>query len=217
MTNSITQNKIESIKVVLLGNSGVGKTCITNRYINDEFNKDSESTNGASYQQKMVTIGNKTVQLDLWDTAGQEKYRSFGKLFYKNAYIIIFVYDITVKETFNAIKEVWYDEVKKNGEKYTIFALVGNKSDLYEKEEVNEKKARAYAKEIGATFMLVSAQNGSNINNLFDMVVNLYLGDDFQPKVQEIITEQKRCESLKLKKNAKTQTHKKKKCSCLIK
>ena len=96
-----------------MGNPGAGKTCITNRYIKNEFNKDSESTDGVNYQQKIIKRGDKTVQLDLWDTAGQEKYRSFGKLFYKNAYIIIFVYDIAVKDIFNAIKEVWYYEIKK--------------------------------------------------------------------------------------------------------
>ena len=213
MTNSITQNKIESIKVVLLGNSGVGKTCITNRYINDEFNKDSESTNGASYQQKMVTIGNKTVQLDLWDTAGQEKYRSIGKHFYKDAYIIILVYDITREKTFNDIKEIWYDDVKKNGEKYTVIALVGNKSDLYEEEKVEESMARAYAKEIDATFMYVSAQNGNNIDNLFEKVVRVYFGEDFQPKVQEMINEKREslAGNMKLKKE---KTKKEKGCGC---
>ena len=214
MTTSTTQNDIEKIKIAILGSCGVGKTCITTRYIKNEYNKDTKTTDGANYQQKIFTRGNKTVQLDLWDTAGQEKYRSIGKHFYKDAYIIILVYDITREKTFSDIKEIWYDDVKKNGEKYTVIALVGNKSDLYEEEEnVKESMARAYAKEIGATFMLVSAQNGSNINNLFNTVVNLYFGDDFQPKVQEMVKEkQVRSGSIKLKNNIKT--HKEKNCNC---
>ena len=213
MTTSTTQNDIEKIKIAILGSCGVGKTCITTRYIKNEYNKDTKSTDGANYQQKIFTRGNKTVQLDLWDTAGQEKYRSIGKHFYKDAYIIILVYDITREKTFNDIKEIWYDDVKKNGEKYTVIALVGNKSDLFEEENVDESMARAYAKEIDATFMLVSAQNGSNINNLFNTVVNLYFGDDFQPKVQEMVKEkQVRSGSIKLEKNVKT--HKEKNCNC---
>ena len=213
MTTSNTQDDTEKIKIAILGSCGVGKTCITTRYIKNEYNKETKSTDGANYQQKIFTRGNKTVQLDLWDTAGQEKYRSIGKHFYKDAYIIILVYDITREKTFNDIKEIWYDDVKKNGEKYTVIALVGNKSDLYEEEKVEESMARAYAKEIDATFMLVSAQNGSNINNLFNTVVNLYFGDDFQPKVQEMVKEkQVRSGSIKLENNIKT--HKEKNCNC---
>ena len=213
MTNPAQQNKIENIKIALLGNSGVGKTCIINRYIKKEFTEGINSTVGANYQQKVITVGNKTVQLDLWDTAGQEKYRSLGKHFYKNAYIIIFVYDITVKQSFQAIKDIWYDDIKKFGEKYSVLALVGNKSDLYEKEEVEESVARAYAKEIDATFMYVSAQNGNNIDNLFEKVVRVYFGEDFQPKVQEMINEKREslAGNMKLKKE---KTKKEKGCGC---
>ena len=90
-----------------------------------------------------------------------------------------------------------------------MLAIVGNKIDLYEKEDVDESMARVYAKEIGATFMLVSAQNGSNINNLFYTVVDFHFGEDFQPKAQEMIKEkQERVGSIKLEKDVKT--HKKK-------
>ena len=213
MTTSTTQNDIEKIKIAILGSCGVGKTCITSRYIKNEYKQETKSTDGANYQQKIFTRGNKTVQLDLWDTAGQEKYRSIGKHFYKDAYIIIFVYDITVKQSFQAIKDIWYDDIKKFGEKYSVLAVVGNKSDLYEKEEVEESEARAYAKEIKATFMNVSAQNGSNIDNLFENVVRVYYGEEFQPKVQEMIREKREslAGNMKLKKE---KTKKEKSCGC---
>ena len=177
----------DSIKIAILGNSGVGKTCIINRFSNNKYKEDHDSTLAANYQQKFIIKGEKTLKLDLWDTAGQEKYYSLSKFFYKSAYIVIFVYDITVKESFEAIKNIWYSDVKKFGEKYQVLAVVGNKSDLYEKEEVDEEMARAYAEEINATFMLVSAKTGNNINYLFDTVVNNYLGEEFQPKAQEMI------------------------------
>ena len=215
MTSQAQPPKIDNIKIALLGNSGVGKTCIINRYIKNEFKAENESTIGANYQQKVISRNGKTLQLDLWDTAGQEKYRSLGKHFYKNAYIVIFVYDISVKESFTAIKDIWYNDIKTFGEKYSVFAVVGNKSDKFEEEDVDENLARAYAKEINAIFMLVSAQNGSNIENLFDAVVDAYLGPEFQPKAKEMIAEKEENTSgnVQIKKND-DQNEKKKGCGC---
>ena len=154
----------ENIKISLIGGSAVGKTCIIRRYSNDTFVENPPSTTGGSYSEKFVTIDNKDIQLNLWDTAGQEKFRAIGKHFYKDAYIIIMVYDISKKDTFEEIKEIWYPDVKQNGEKYGVLAVVGNKSDLYEEEEVSENEAKEFAKEIGAFFMLVSAKTGNNVN-----------------------------------------------------
>ena len=207
-------DKLISIKVALLGDSGVGKTCIINRYIKNEYNAHQTSTIGANYQQKTIIKNNIQYQLDIWDTAGQEKYRSLGKLFYKDAYIVIFVYDICIPKSFEDIKKIWYEDLKKLGEKYTVLAVVGNKHDLFENEKVEEKLAREYAKEINATFMLVSAQNGNNIENLFNTLVNTYLGQDFQPKIQEMIEEKNDIDSTKLGGSKDTQTHNNKNCNC---
>ena len=147
-----------SVKIALLGNAGVGKTSIIQRYTSNIFTPGLMSTTGASYSNKIVHLNDTILQLDLWDTAGQEKYRSLGRNFYRDAYIIIFVYDITRKESLEGLKEIWYPDLKKFGEKYNILAVVGNKSDLYEKEEVNEDEARAFANEIQAEFDTVSAK-----------------------------------------------------------
>ena len=177
--DDLSAKKVVTIKVVLIGNSGVGKTCISQRYINDSFTNNEQSTVGASYFQKKLEIDGKPINLDIWDTAGQERYRSMGKMFYKDAFIVLFVYDITDKKSFLELKNVWYDEIKKTGEKHSVLAVVGNKSDLYLKEQVDEDEARKWADDIGAIYALVSAKEGDCINLLFDNVVKKYFSPDF--------------------------------------
>ena len=176
----------ENIKVTLIGGSGVGKTCIIRRYYLNEFIENPASTCGGSYTAKQININNKSIQIDLWDTAGQERFRSLGKHFYKDAYIVILVYDITNKKTFEEIEKIWYPSVKEHGEKYSVLAVVGNKCDLYENEEVKENEAREYAQQIGATFMLVSAKSGDNIDLLFNTLVKQYLGPAFTEQLNEM-------------------------------
>ena len=178
--------KAESVKITLIGGSGVGKTCIIRRFSNNTYEENPPSTLGGSYSLKFVKVEGKQIQLDLWDTAGQERFRSLGKHFYKDAYIVIFVYDITNRKSFDEIKDVWYPNVKEQGEKYVVLAVVGNKSDMFEKEEVKEEEGRAYAKEINASFMLVSAKTGDNIKSLFSTLVREYLGPEFVKKISEV-------------------------------
>ena len=179
-------NKVDNVKVALLGDSGVGKTCIIKRYTEDEYDENSTTTAGASYSQRILEINGKNIQLDLWDTAGQEKYRSLGRRFYKDAYIICLVYDITNASSFENLKNIWVKDLKDYGEKYKILAIVGAKSDCYEKEDIKEEDAREYAKSLNATFMLTSAKNGDNIDLLFETLIREYLGPDFTQKVQEM-------------------------------
>ena len=200
----------ENIKVTLIGGSGVGKTCIIRRYYLNEYIENPASTCGGSYTAKQITINNKLIQIDLWDTAGQERFRSLGKHFYKDAYIVILVYDITNKDSFEEIKTVWYPSVKEHGEKYSVLAVVGNKCDLYENENVKENEAREYAQQIGATFMLVSAKSGDNIDLLFDTLVKQYLGPAFTEQLNEMKKEKGETGKLTSQKAKK----KKKKSGC---
>ena len=105
-------------KVILIGETGVGKTCIIVRFISDEF-KDTISTTGASYASKIIDFEEykKKVQYQIWDTAGQEKYRGLTKIFYKDARIVILVYDVTRRATFEEIKNYWYNQIKQNSPK----------------------------------------------------------------------------------------------------
>ena len=127
----------------------------------------------------------KEYTLDIWDTAGQEKYRSIGKMFYKNAYIVLFVYDITNKKSFLDLKSVWYDELIKTGEKKAVMAVIGNKNDMFLKEEVDEEEAREWADEIGAIFGLVSAKTGDCINCLFKDILNEYFSPGFMSQMDK--------------------------------
>ena len=180
-------SKVPGCKVVLLGDSGVGKTCIISRYISGTFDENSATTNGASYCSKNVNYEKlgKNLLLDIWDTAGQEKYKALTKFFYKDAAVCILVYDITRKETFDNLKNFWYTQLKENSGSNVVLGVAGNKCDLYESEEVKESEARQFAEEIGAIFELTSAQNNTGINELFFEVGNKYLDPNFKPSKDE--------------------------------
>ena len=182
-----SEKKAPNVKVVLLGDSGVGKTCLITRYISETFEQNTASTNGASYASKNVNYDKlkKTITLDIWDTAGQEKYKALTKFFYKDAAIAILVYDITQKNSFESIKSYWYEQVKENGEKTVVLGIVGNKSDLYEQEEVPENDAREFAQSIGAIFALTSAKMNTGVDALFKDAGNKYLDPSFQQKVMQ--------------------------------
>ncbi len=211
--------KVPGCKVVLVGESAVGKTCIISRFISGAFDSNVSSTNGASYASKNVQYDKlgKNLLLDVWDTAGQEKYRALTKFFYKDAKVAILVYDITRYDTFKSIKEFWYEQVKENGPKNIVIGIAGNKCDLYEKEEVNENEAREFAASIGAIFALTSAQNNSGITELFRDVGNKYLDPNFQQQMQ-IENEEKNPEgknnNIVLAKKEENKPEKKKKSFC---
>ena len=176
-----------NIKVALLGNSGVGKTCIISKYVDNHFDGYQASTICASYLEKVIKRGKNKYVLNIWDTAGQEKYQSLGKHFYKDAYIVLLVYDITNQKSLTSIKEVWYPDLETYGENCVVMAVVGNKSDLYEEDNLaNEDEAKDFAKEIGAIFSLVSAKEGENLEKLFDKLLDKFLEKDVQEKVKKI-------------------------------
>ena len=122
-----------------------------------------------------------SIKFDIWDTAGQEKYRSLAKIFYKDAKVIVFVYDITREFTFESIKNYWYEETKANADGSPIFAVVANKIDLYTNSKVSNSDGKAYADQIGAIFQTTSALSDSGISTLFDNIgkKNLIPGFDY--------------------------------------
>ena len=160
------------LKCVLLGESGVGKSSLINRFIRGNFNKDSLPTivGGFSTKEIFYEEENTKIVYEIWDTAGQEKYRSINKIFYQDAYINILVYDITKKNTFKALKDYWIEEIKENGPRDAIIIIAGNKSDLYEHEAVDEDEVRKYCKNIDAIYQLTSAKSGEGVNELFNKI-----------------------------------------------
>ena len=178
-------DNIPSCKITLIGDSGVGKSSIIGRFITGFFNEEMNSTLGLNYSQKLYEKNGKKISLNLWDTAGQEKFRSLGNNFYKDSFIIIIVYDICNKASFQSIKEVWYPDIQRFGEKVNIIALVGNKKDKYEEEEVPEEEAKSYAKEIDANFFLVSANSGDGIEQMFQSLADNFFDIEFIKKIDE--------------------------------
>ena len=210
-------SEIESFKVVLVGESGVGKTSIITQFIDQTFQEDQQSTTGGTFSTKSVKCGNnKTLKFEIWDTAGQERYRSLTKMFYKDANAAILVYDITRKDSFEQLKLYWAEQIKECPENI-ILVIAANKSDLFQKEEVDEEEARKLAFDLGAIFVGTSAKQVESINQLFIEIAKKYTGseqieikdedDPAQAKVEE-----NKNDSMRL--NAKTATEKKKKKFC---
>ena len=156
---------INHIKLILLGDAGVGKSAIIQRYYNDVFDENSGSTCSANFYEKEVIIRKKKIILELWDTAGQEEYKSMTQIFVKNAKIIILVYDITSFKTFQSLN-YWHNFIIKELGPNVILGLAGNKTDLifddnYE-EEVTPEQGKKYADKIGASFACISAKESAN-------------------------------------------------------
>ena len=193
-----------AIKVTLIGESSVGKTSIINRYAKGNFSQELESTLGANYSQKKIVRKGKKIRLDLWDTAGQEKYRSIGRHFYKESYIVCLVYDISNYDSFEKLKSIWYPELKQFGEELKIVAVVGNKIDKYLNEEVKDEDAKAFAEEIKAINKRTSAMEGTNIEDLFNSLVDKYLTE-----IGGMIIEE---DKIKIKKENHHDKNKKKSC-----
>ena len=160
------------IKVVLLGETAVGKSCLISRFVSDTFLTNHVATLAGSFSSKNVFYDkvNKKIKYEIWDTAGQEKYRALNKMFYQDASVAILVLDITRKDTFEAIKNYWYSEVKENSPKNIVIAIAANKSDLYEYEEISNEELQEYANSIGAIYKQTSALQSSGINDLFDNI-----------------------------------------------
>ena len=176
MSNLALNERVEKeLKVILLGECGVGKTNIILRYIQDKFDEDSITTTGSSYIMKKIKKDNITYRLNIWDTAGQEKFRSVTRMFLQETNIILLVYSIVDELSFEGL-DYWYNTVIDNCGNDVVIAIVGNKYDLYTEEVITEEKAEKYAKDKNAVFKLVSARtNKGSIDELFDMILDEYI------------------------------------------
>ncbi len=185
---------IESFKVVLVGESGVGKTSIITQFIDQTFQEDQQSTTGGTFSTKSVICDDtKILKFEIWDTAGQERYRALTKMFYKDANAAVLVYDITRKDSFEELQNYWAQQIKECSPPNIILAVAANKSDLIDKEVVKEEESRAFANELGAIYVSTTATTVETINDLFIQIAKKHTGasdvkikedEDGQPEPQ---------------------------------
>ena len=160
----------EEAKVVLLGDSGVGKSSIAMRYVNNTFSEAFEVTIGGGYLQQTVRLRDgSTLKLDIWDTGGQERFRSLLQLYYRDANAAFIVYDVTSEKSLESC-EYWVNELSSR-EENCIMCLVGNKIDIPpEQRKIKPETAQAFAARFGMLWMEASAKTGQSINELFEKV-----------------------------------------------
>ena len=157
MIHQIDDDGCIKLKTILIGNSGVGKTNLINIAQNIAFNSSQTSTVNCSFFKTLMIVDNIKYNVYLWDTIGQEKLKSLTKIFFKNSKIVILVYDITNKNSFDQLS-FWLAQVKESLGNQIILGVLGNKKDLFAKEEVSEEEAMKYAQSIGARWALTSAK-----------------------------------------------------------
>jgi Ras-related protein Rab-2A len=150
----------------MVGDSGVGKSSIMSQFINNRFNGEHELTIGVDFGYRLLNVGGRVVKIQIWDTAGQEVFRSITKAYYRESVMVLLVYDITQYHTFIALKK-WHDEIKEMSNDSKIM-LVGNKSDLAEKRVVSSEEGRQFAENNHMLFVETSAKNGTNIVATFE-------------------------------------------------
>ena len=184
------------VKLSFIGESAVGKTSLINQYIKQKFSSSYILTIGADQVSRIVTLKNgKKIKLNIWDTAGQERFRSVNAIFLKGSNMIIMVYDITNKESFEEMKNFWYKNINDNTSNNPVIGIAANKSDLYEKEEVNKDEGKKYADDINAIFKETSALSFESINLLINDMCEEYWtihGNEYIPKEAIKITEEKK-------------------------
>ncbi|KAK1172878.1 ras-related protein Rab-31-like [Acipenser oxyrinchus oxyrinchus] len=163
---------IRELKVCLLGDTGVGKSSIVCRFVQDHFDHNICPTIGASFLTKTVPCGNELHKFLIWDTAGQERFHSLAPMYYRGSAAAVIVYDITKLDSFITLKK-WVKELKEHGPEDIVVAIAGNKSDLGDIREVPVKEAKEYAESIAAIFVETSARNAVNVEELFQKISRL--------------------------------------------
>ena len=167
------ENEEEEIKVILIGDSDVGKTNLINVSVGLDFNPNEQITISASCSSKKLMINDKKYNINFWDTAGREEYRGIAQLFYRGAEIVILVYDICSLSSFNSL-ENWYEICEDTIGNEHIYGIVGNKNDLYLQSETNVNDAQKFAESKNAKFKLVSAKDDPKgfVDFLYELVIN---------------------------------------------
>jgi small GTP-binding protein len=159
-----------SLKIVVVGDSGVGKTCLLLKYIRDVFDPDTQTTLGVEFMTKIVETEKHRIQLQLWDTAGQELFRSVTRGYYRGAAGAFICFDLTQHDTFDHVGR-WLHDVKEVARSDVVAVLIGNKSDLGDKRDVTSEEAQAFATANKMLYFETSAKTGDQLNESVDGIV----------------------------------------------
>ena len=178
-------------KIVLVGDSGVGKTNLLLRYLKNEFNTQTKATVGVEFGNTKVQIDNALIKAQIWDTAGQERYRSITSAYYKGAHGALIVYDITRKDSFDSV-EKWLSDLKNNGEEKMVIMAIGNKCDMVNERVISTEEGEAKAQRNNIAFLETSALNATNVAKAFDeLIQKLYVAfkKDFEENDEDDVGE----------------------------
>ncbi|TFY66480.1 hypothetical protein EVG20_g4615 [Dentipellis fragilis] len=157
-------------KVVLIGDSGVGKSNLLSRFTRNEFNLETKSTIGVEFATRTISVDGKTLKAQIWDTAGQERYRAITAAYYRGAVGALLVYDIAKHATYVNVTR-WLKELRDHADSNIVIMLVGNKSDLKHLRAVPTEEAKAFATENGLSFIETSALDASNVESAFQTIL----------------------------------------------
>ena len=161
-------------KVLLLGNSDVGKSSLLLRFVDSVWNETFVPTIGVDFKVKTVEIGDKKVKMQIWDTAGQERFRNVISTYFRGGNGLLLIYDITNKDSFKNL-ESWLIEIEKNASENILKILIGNKSDLEEDREISKEEGQAFANRNGMQFMETSAKMNTNVDEAFQALGKLMI------------------------------------------
>jgi Ras-related protein Rab-1A len=161
-------------KVLLLGNSDVGKSSLLLRFVDSVWNDAFVPTIGVDFKVKTLDINNQKVKMQIWDTAGQERFRTVVSTYFRGAHGILLLYDVTNKDSFKNL-ESWLIEIEKNAKEKVLKILIGNKCDLTEDREISEEEGKAFALRNGMEFMETSAKMNTNVSEAFETLAKLMI------------------------------------------
>jgi small GTP-binding protein len=159
-------SQVVSYKFIIIGSSGVGKTCLLKRLIDGTFTEDNASTIGVEFDSLILNIDNRKVKLQIWDTAGQERFRSISKTYYRNAVGVILVFDLTDRKSFDSLTS-WLNDIHALCDSNAVIQLIGNKSDLAARRVVTIVEAESFAKQHQMGYLEASAKVGENVKDAF--------------------------------------------------
>ena len=219
MSNKNNKNTAEYqyiFKLILIGNSGVGKSSIIQRYMKQTFEESYKCTIGVDFLMKTLEIKNKTVKLQLWDTAGQEKYKSMVASYYRGANVALVVFDLTNHDSFDSLP-LWIENYYKNGPEQKNIILIGNKKDMVEERQVTQEEAELFSETNNMIYFETSAKDGDNIEYVFNYTAEKLLDfygsqNEITPKKQIDMTNQLQSQNFKEIRIEETE-HKQKCCA----